>query len=181
MLKIANYYKGQDCLTNISWIKLLIITSSLALGACQSTPSNKIVNKKPTSVTAVMSNQVAYKPLQLSNHSISGLTDINWDIVSLKSKNPQVFINRPYLFLQANNQRVAGSTGCNALRGSYETPAANNIIFQALAGHMSCDNSLAQEADILDVLSRTKTYQLQQNMLFLYDEQGQLLLTAKRR
>ena len=181
MLKISKYSKGQHCLTNSSWIKLLILTSSLALGACQTTPSSKIVNKKTTSATTAISSQAVYKPLLLSKNTIAGLTDINWDIVSLKSKNPQVFINQPYLFLQATNQRVAGSTGCNALRGGYEVPAANNIVFQALAGHMSCNNALAQEADILDVLSRTKTYQLQQNMLFLYDEQGQLLLTAKRR
>lgn len=181
MLKISNNYQEQHCLTNARLIKLLILTSSLALSACQTAPSSNIVNKKPVTVPTVSNSQAAYKPLLLTNNSIAGLTDINWDIVSLKSKNPQVFINQPYLFLQAINQRVAGSTGCNALRGGYEIPAANNIVFQALAGHMSCNNALAQEADILDALSRTKTYQLQQNMLFLYDEQGQLLLTAKRR
>ena len=181
MYKLSDFFMKSHCQTKKSWFKVLILTSGLALVACQSTPNSKIVNKQVTRAIAGQSTgQVGYKPL-IVNQGIAGLTDINWDIVSLNSKNPQVFINRPYLFLQAANRRVAGSTGCNALRGEYDMPAANNIIFQAAAGHMSCANALAQEADILDVLSRIKTYQLQQNMLFLYDQQGQLLLSAKRR
>ena len=167
---------GLNCLTTGHWVKLLILTSSLALAACQSTPPTKIVTKKTTAMTST----TVYKPL-LVQQGITGLTDINWDIVSLNSKNPQIFVNKPYLFFQGATQRVAGSTGCNALRGGYETQATNNIKFQASAGHMSCDNALAQEADIIDVLSRTVSYQLQQNMLYLYDQQGGLLLTAKRR
>ncbi len=181
MQKISNGVFGSNCLTISNWGKLLIITSSLAIAACQSAPNNKVVTNKPISaVSTVTTAPVVYKPLVV-NQGIAGLTDINWDIVSLNSKNPQVFINRPYLFLQAANKRVAGSTGCNSLRGGYEIPAANNIRFQAFAGHMSCDNALAQEADIMDVLSRAASYQLQQNMLFLYDQQGNVLLTAKRR
>lgn len=181
MRKLLGGLFGTNCLTMANFGKLMIITSGLAIAACQSTPTNKIVSKQPVSSTnSSAASAVVYKPLVL-NQGIAGLTNINWDIVSLNSKNPQVFINRPYLFLQAANQRVAGSTGCNALRGSYETPAANNIRFQAFAGHMSCDNALAQEADIMDVLSRTASYQLQQNMLFLYDQQGNILLSAKQR
>ncbi|XID74277.1 META domain-containing protein [Alkanindiges sp. WGS2144] len=156
------------------------------MAACQSTPPGKIVTQKPVSVAQGQVShpaspaQSSYKPLPLKT-GIAGLTDTNWDIVSLKSKNPQVFVNRPYLFLQSATQRVWGSTGCNALRGGYETESANNIRFQAFAGHMSCDNALAQEADIMDALSRVATYQVQQDMLFLYDQQGQLILTARRR
>lgn len=176
MQKINKSNLGLNCLTTGPWLKLLILTSSLALAACQSTPPTKIVTNK----TAAVANGIGYKPL-LIQQGIAGLTDINWDIISLNSKNPQTFVNKPYLFLQGANQRVAGSTGCNVLRGGYETQATNNIKFQASAGHMSCDNALAQEADIIDALSRTVSYRLQQNMLYLYDQQGGLLLTAKRR
>lgn len=117
----------------------------------------------------------------VSSQPIAGVTDIMWDVVSIKSKNPQTFINRPYLYLQAAAQRIGGSTGCNALNGSYQSIGQNNLKIQALAGHMSCADSLAQEADIMDTLGRVATYQLQQNMLYLYDAQGGLLMTARAR
>lgn len=134
-----------------------------------STPINKPLIPSPVASTAIVSQPIA------------GLTDIMWDVVSIKSKNPQTFINRPYLYLQAAAQRIGGSTGCNALNGSYQSLGQNNLKIQALAGHMSCTDSLAQEADIMDTLGRVMTYQLQQNMLYLYDQQGELLMTARAR
>lgn len=125
-------------------------------------------------------NNVGSSPV-VSSQPIAGVTDIMWDVVSIKSKNPQTFINRPYLYLQAAAQRIGGSTGCNALNGSYQSIGQNNLKIQALAGHMSCADSLAQEADIMDTLGRVATYQLQQNMLYLYDAQGGLLMTARAR
>ena len=125
-------------------------------------------------------NNVGSSPV-VSSQPIAGVTDIMWDVVSIKSKNPQTFINRPYLYLQAAAQRIGGSTGCNALNGSYQSIGQNNLKIQALAGHMSCADSLAQEADIMDTLGRVATYQLQQNMLYLYDAQGGLLMTARSR
>lgn len=125
-------------------------------------------------------NNVGSSPV-VSSQPIVGVTDIMWDVVSIKSKNPQTFINRPYLYLQAAAQRIGGSTGCNALNGSYQSIGQNNLKIQALAGHMSCADSLAQEADIMDTLGRVATYQLQQNMLYLYDAQGGLLMTARAR
>ncbi|RYZ94339.1 MAG: META domain-containing protein [Moraxellaceae bacterium] len=186
----------------------LLATFSLTgmLTGCQTVPVVKTANSNTSSSNTTSSNSITAKsgittgaqqpvtgvdrpllPSPIGNASvvssqpIAGLTDIMWDVVSIKSKNPQTFINRPYLYLQAAAQRIGGSTGCNALNGSYQSIGQNNLKIQALAGHMSCADSLAQEADIMDTLGRVATYQLQQNMLYLYDAQGGLLMTARSR
>lgn len=181
----------------------LLATISLTgmLVGCQTVPVVKTASSTNTKLSAqqfarvaasgsVQSSTTLDKPLipnnvgsslVVSSQPIVGVTDIMWDVVSIKSKNPQTFINRPYLYLQAAAQRIGGSTGCNALNGSYQSIGQNNLKIQALAGHMSCADSLAQEADIMDTLGRVATYQLQQNMLYLYDAQGGLLMTARAR
>ncbi len=176
-----------NCPTRLSWLKLVLLSSSLAITACQSTTSQKIVTQKvATSATAQTAsanqntgNPATYRPLTVKVAGIPGLTDLRWDLVSINSKNPQPFINRPYLFLQSTAKAVSGSTGCNALSGKYESGDLKSLKIQALAGHMTCDDALAQEAEIMDVLGRVNRYQLQQNMLYLYDQNGGLLLTAR--
>lgn len=176
-----------DCPTRLNWMKVLLLSSSLTLGACQTTPQQKIVTQKVTgqphhtaSTTHNTSpNPAAYRPLVVQNTGIPGLTDLKWELVSINSKNPQPFINQPYLFLQSAAKAVSGSTGCNALTGNYESREPLSLKIQALAGHMACDDALAQEAEIMDVLGRITRYQLQQNMLYLYDKSGALLMTAR--
>lgn len=180
-----------NCPTRFGWLKLVLISSSLAITACQSTPRQKIVTQKvaTSTVATTAANRAsanpstaasaAYRPLAVQRAGIAGLTDLKWELVSVNSKNPQPFINRPYLFLQSAAQRISGSTGCNALHGSYEMPGQKGLKIQALAGHMACNDALAQEAEIMDLLGRVNSYQLQQSMLYLYDQNGALLLTAR--
>lgn len=173
---------GSNCPTKFKWLKLVLLSSSLGLMACQSTPQQKIVtqNVKPLKTATVPSAQnSAYKPLLVNSNAVNGLTDLKWELISINSKNPQPFINQPYLYLQSPAHAVSGSTGCNALTGTYSTTDPKAIKIQALAGHMVCNDALAQEAEIMDVLGRVNSYQLQQNMLYLYDRNGALLLTAR--
>lgn len=177
-----------DCPTRLGWLKLVLLSSSLAITACQSTSTQKIVTQKISNSTAATARSTshqptasttAYRPLAVKNAGIPGLTDFRWDLVSINSKNPQPFINRPYLFLQSAAKTISGSTGCNALMGNYQIAEPQALKIQALAGHMACDDALAQEAEIMDVLGRVTRYQLQQNMLYLYDQNGALLMTAR--
>lgn len=177
-----------DCPTKLRWLKLVLLSSSLAITACQSTSTQKIVTQKITTSNAATprstshqspASTTAYRPLAVKNAGIPGLTDFRWDLVSINSKNPQPFINRPYLFLQSAAKTISGSTGCNALTGNYQIAEPQALKIQALAGHMACEDALAQEAEIMDVLGRVTRYQLQQNMLYLYDQNGALLMTAR--
>lgn len=177
-----------DCPTRLGWLKLVLLSSSLAITACQSTSTQKIVTQKISTSTATparstshqsTASTTAYRPLAVKNAGIPGLTDFRWDLVSINSKNPQPFINRPYLFLQSAAKTISGSTGCNALTGNYQIAEPQALKIQALAGHMACEDALAQEAEIMDVLGRVTRYQLQQNMLYLYDQNGALLMTAR--
>lgn len=182
-----------DCPTRLGWLKLVLLSSSLAITACQSVPQQHSVTQKPASSTLPTNRTAAnrtaasqpparpapYRPLVVSSAAIAGLTDLKWNLVSINSKNPQPFINQPYLFLQSATNTVSGSTGCNALTGNYVSSAALALKIQALAGHMACEDALAQEAEIIDVLGRVTRYQLQQNMLYLYDSNGALLMTAR--
>ena len=49
-----------------------------------------------------------------------------------------------------------------------------------MAGHNSCDNALAQEADLMDSMQRVKKFQFDGTNLYLLDEKGQRLIQAQR-
>lgn len=177
MLKTSLTQMIKNCWTIDAGLGSVMIVSGMVLMGCQTTPVTLQQGQKITAQTAVTPLE---KPL-LVKHIVdkSGLADVMWEFVSLNSKAPQVFINKPYLYLKALTGTITGSTGCNLIDGQFNVSPLNNVKLDAKAGHENCGEALAQEADIMDALSRARTYQIQDNMLYFYDQQGIILLTAK--
>ncbi|TXJ06751.1 MAG: META domain-containing protein [Acinetobacter sp.] len=145
--------------------------------ACQSQPQPV---KKVASPTVPARNTVPVVPLAVMQ-SRDGIQDIRWTVTYIQHRKAMFFNQTPSLLLQSNHNRVLGHTGCNALYGSYQIDVAKQSLkLNTHAGHQACDNALAQEATLMDVLSRVAFFSLQRNSIILYDADRQILLQAQR-
>ena len=151
--------------------KILILTGLLAFlcSACQ--PQSTV---KPNIVST------PERPLQVLKSS-DGVQNIAWKIVEIAGQKAQFFHHEPMLLLNANNQMLQGNTGCNLLSGRYHINTQNSqLSFEARAGHQSCSEALAQEANLMNVLAQTQAFRLQGNRLQLLNAQQQVILQAQK-
>lgn len=112
--------------------------------------------------------------------SKDGIQDVKWTIKSIKSKKALYFNQMPSVLLQSNVQRVIGNTGCNSIYGSYQIDVSKRTIqFKTSAGHQSCDNALAQEAELMDAFARVQYFAVQNKNITFYDANRQVLITAE--
>lgn len=160
------------------------------LVGCQSSPpptsaTQKIIYKTiPNAPGAVRHNrtsastysQLAHVPIIRSR---DGIQDIRWTISKINGRSAQFFVNQPHLILQSTVQQVSGNTGCNAISGTYQL-MGTLFKMKAIADHQSCDNALAQEADLMDALSRVQSLTLQGNTLNLLDVNREILVQLQR-
>ena len=51
-----------DCPTRLGWLKLVLLSSSLAITACQSTSTQKIVTQKISNSTAATARSTSHQP-----------------------------------------------------------------------------------------------------------------------
>ena len=92
-----------------------------------------------------------------------------------------MFAQTPFIQLDANVQRLNGHTGCNPLFGKYDLNTQSmRLKFDVRSGHQSCDNALAQEANLLDALGHAQRYQLVGNRMHVFDARGQLILMLQK-
>jgi heat shock protein HslJ len=155
----------------------LMVLLAIGLNGCQSQPKVQ------------QSNQGSFphsqaKPLLVQSPQKIAILLVNtkWSITLIRQQRVQVFNGQPYLyFLQnkdsAGQYQLLGSTGCNALSGSYRAHTSS-IELDAKSGHEYCANALAQEAELMDGLARVRQYQLIKNTLKLSDAQGHVIIEA---
>ena len=143
-----------------------------ALMACQNTSS--------TAPVKGYSNSSQERPLKLIKSS-DGLQDITWQITHIETQPTQRYRHVPYLKLNAAQQRLEGHTGCNLMHGTYRlNTTQNSLTIEAKAGHYSCEQALAQEAELAHALAQVVRYQLQGAQLILLDQRGRSLIVAKK-
>jgi len=81
----------------------------------------------------------------------------------------------------ASSNRVSGFSGCNSFFGDYTTDG-NTISFGPLATSKKyCQDAQNKiERQFLDVLSKTRTYKIEGNSIYLSNDDGQLLKANKQ-
>lgn len=156
--------------------KFLKINSFLCIGlflvACQTTPSG--TKNPPTSKGS------QERPLKVTRSS-DGLQDITWQIKQIHGKAARFYGQIPSLKLNSQLGVIQGHTGCNAIHGRYVLQAAQKrLALDAKAGHYSCDQALAQEAELADALASVRRYQLSGQQLLLVDERGRSVIVAQK-
>lgn len=163
-------------------IMTLLMTAFL-LTACQSAPQQSKSKSQATKTT-----NTGLTRLEISRRAVpiikskDGVQDIPWTITQVKYKKALYFNQMPNILLQSNSQRLIGSTGCNALFGQYQINVANRTItMDASAGHQTCNNALAQEADLMDALKRVEKFEITAQGIRFYDANRQIVIQAEQR
>lgn len=166
---------------NPVFTQVFLLMATVLLAACQSSPPPQSGSKQ-----GVTKQHSANTSLQIRTQNVpvitskDGIQDIKWTITSVKSKKALYFNQMPSVLLQSSVQRVIGNTGCNSIYGSYQIdPTKRTIQFKTNAGHQSCDNALAQEAELMDALARVHYFTVQKKNITFYDANRQVLITAE--
>lgn len=143
--------------------------NALFLTACQS-------NSAPKN-TKVTSNE---RPLNVIR-SHDGVQNLRWKILEIEGQKAQFIQQDPYIEMNANQQRVNGNTGCNALFGKYQLNTQTmKMDLDVKAGHQSCHGALAQEAELMTALNDIQSYKLVGNRIQFYNAGGQLILVGQK-
>ena len=152
----------------------VIFLSSILLCACQNS------TQKTAGVTKGQI-QSAERPLQILR-SMDGIQDVHWVLTQIQGDKARYFHSEPFLLFNTQTRQMQGNTGCNTLSGSYEMNVPQRSVhIQARAGYFSCDQALAQEAMLMDLLGQVDRFQLQGNHLTLLSKSGQVLMQAKKK
>ncbi len=156
--------------------KFLKVNGFLCLGlilvACQSSPPTTQKN------TTYRSSQE--RPLNVIRSS-DGLQDIAWQIKQIHGKPARFYGQMPSLKLNSQLGVLQGYTGCNSIHGRYVLQTAQkSLSLEAKAGHYSCDQALAQEAELADALASVRRYQVSGQQLILLDQRGRSVIVAQK-
>ncbi|MDF0645817.1 MAG: META domain-containing protein [Nitrospira sp.] len=82
----------------------------------------------------------------------------------------------PSIVLHSENHRVAGSSGCNRLTGTYPVEGRTLHFSRTAATKMACADGMRQEQAFLDALRHVETWKVIGEHLELYDHRGTTLL-----
>ena len=144
----------------------------IILAACQSQP------KKHKIQTNNKASQE--RPLKVIR-SQDGLQDIAWQIKQINGQNARFYGQNPSLKFNSQLGSLQGHTGCNELYGRYVLDAQQKkLSLEARAGYYSCDQALAQEAELAEALGNVRRYQVSSQQLVLLDERGRSLIIAQK-
>lgn len=92
-----------------------------------------------------------------------------WKLVEINGTPVDTGLNRePFLKLDADENRVSASGGCNGMGGTYELQANNRLSFSQLIGTMMACPNMEIETQLSDVLGRTDSYAIQGDTLSLF-------------
>jgi copper homeostasis protein (lipoprotein) len=108
--------------------------------------------------------------------STASLENTHWKLMRLGTEDVTVADpqREPYLILQSDQKRVAGSGGCNRLMGSY-TLDGERLTFGQMAGTlMACPQGMEQEKAFHDALAQTARWGIVGERLELFDDAGNL-------
>ncbi len=158
------------------FVKVLCLFAVVSLVGCQGTSTSS--SKYKTSGQTLKVNSQTVPVIK----SKDGVQDIPWTMSRIKFKKALFFSDMPKFTLQSRHQRIIGNTGCNTIYGTYNIDVAQQRLkFQVNAGHQSCNGALAQEAELMDALSRVEYFSLQAKTLSMYDASRQMLIQAEIR
>lgn len=107
----------------------------------------------------------------------ASLENTHWQLIQL-GENTQLTYEKgrePDLLLDSEEQRAAGSGGCNRFMGSYTLDNASIGFGHMAATQMACAKGMDTERDYFQALLETKNWQVDGNQLELRDDNDKLL------
>lgn len=92
-----------------------------------------------------------------------------WKLVEINGTPVDTGLNRePFLQLDAEENRVSASGGCNGMGGTYELKANNRLSFSELIGTMMACPNMEVETQLSQALGRTDSYAIHGDTLSLF-------------
>ncbi|WP_249975947.1 META domain-containing protein [Vreelandella olivaria] len=122
--------------------------------------------------------QTAASPDQNSEAPDEPLTNTYWRLDSLNGKTVTGAENfrEAHIVLHNDNHRLAGSTGCNTLVGSYRVARESLTFGQIATTKMACPEAqMRNEQAMLTILGQVGHWQVSGSTLSLKDADGNLL------
>lgn len=118
--------------------------------------------------------QPSAAPRASSAMSTATLINTYWKFVQVNGAPVTVSENQrePHIVLHTEQNRVAGSGGCNGMGGTYELEGDLLKFSRMLGTMMACDEGMEQELAIHDALSRVANYRITGEQLELFDSAG---------
>lgn len=114
--------------------------------------------------------QISALASQAASTAIRSPREVHWNLIELdgspiEASNAE---SQPYIYLQAQGDRLSGSLGCNRLLGSYDL-SGDSLQFHSLAStQMACANmAMDIETRILDDLKLVTSFQISGDVLSL--------------
>ncbi|PRP67849.1 META domain-containing protein [Nonlabens agnitus] len=111
------------------------------------------------------------------------LEDINgsYEVVTIDGQNMAgqgITIN---IDMSEKENRISGNNSCNEYSGTFENPEANNVdIGMIMATKMYCEEKAKTEQLFMNQLALVKKAEYKNDHLRLMDEDGMVLIKAKR-
>lgn len=108
---------------------------------------------------------------------LAPLLNTHWQLSSLGSMAVQAGAaqSEPHFTLQAQDRRVAGSLGCNAMNGSYLLDGEHLAFGPMISTRMACMKGMDIERGFADALRNSASWKISGSRLELYDAGGQPL------
>ncbi len=78
--------------------------------------------------------------------------------------------------LNGSERSYSGDLACNSVRGTIQSLDSENLVFGAGATTKMACVDMSVENALLNAITATKTYQIKENQLSLFDESGSLLI-----
>lgn len=99
----------------------------------------------------------------------SPLKGTKWILVEMMGKpiTPAQNGKNIYVYLDANENRINGHSGCNGFGGSYELSEGNRITFSKMMGTMMACTDMETETQFLKLMQTVDNYNLNENKLQL--------------
>ncbi len=112
-------------------------------------------------------------------HSIpkSQLVNTYWQLESINGQPVKAGKNsrRAYILLTAENHKLQGFAGCNAIRGHYQR-SHKQLNFKSVAqSQMTCHGHMGIENALLQALHRTRRIKIHNHHLALLNSQGKVI------
>lgn len=147
---------------------------------CDDKPLTVSISRHKDRTVLTMSDAQGQKVLTLTRHKMDFLNGY-WFVTSINGKS--VNDEEANIFIDVNECKVHGNTGCNFFNGNIHIDPENpgNISFSGMAvTHMACEKG-DQERNMLLALEDTSTARTQgHDVVILIDRHGREVLTLRR-
>jgi len=116
-----------------------------------------------------------------TNSQPDSLYNTHWNLIKLEG---QPLLDGTKITMDVYSNNIKGFSGCNTYRSNGEVLIEKGQfqVPETARTTKDCQKEiLSQEAKFIELLARTRLYKIEDNKLYLYDDQGEIILVFERK